>query len=98
MSNTDSFGLLTTLEITDYGFNQSKLLKNAPEWLLTAMQEMALAPNFHHYGLTPSTYENNSGIHELFDVVAYSYDKEDMKFVSIMEGKKLEFHSIISFL
>ncbi|XP_075247547.1 gamma-glutamyl hydrolase B-like [Convolutriloba macropyga] len=91
MSNTDSYGLLTTLEITDYGFNQSKLLKHAPGWLLNAMQNMALAPNFHHYGLTPNTYEQNSGIQEVFEAVAYSYDKENVKFVAILEGKSLPF-------
>ena len=88
MTATDSNGYLDPLEITPFGLLQSKLFKDAPDWLLNALQEKPLTSNFHHYSLTPDTYEKSEGLKDLFDVLAYSYDANGVKYIAIIEGKR----------
>ena len=88
MTGTDSNGYLDPLEITPFGLLQSKLFKDAPDWLLNALQEKPLTSNFHHDSLTPDTYEKSEGLKDLFDVLAYSYDANGVKYIAIIEGKR----------
>ncbi len=88
MSDTDSNNQLADIDITEFGKNGSKLFKEAPAWILEALETQRVAPNFHHYSLLASTYDSNCQIKSLFDVVAFAYDRNNVKFVSIMEGKR----------
>ena len=89
MSHTDSNNLLTSTQLTTYGTEDSDVFNAAPGWLLEAAEKTDVAPNFHHFSLLRSTYDNNADIQEIFHVVSESYDRNNLKFVDIMESKKL---------
>ena len=88
MSNTNSSNQLSNMELTKYGKEDSEVLNSAPDWLITAMETADLAPNFHHFSLLKTTYEAHADIQDIFNVVSYGYDKQNVKFVAIMESKK----------
>lgn len=84
----DSENHLNTQELTEYGREQSDVFSYAPSWLLMAMEDAALAPNFHKYGLLESTFGTNSDLQNIFKVVSYSWDRDNQKYVAIMESDR----------
>lgn len=88
MSHTDSSNQLSTIELTKYGKEESLIFNAAPDWLLDGAETAQVAPNFHSFSLLKSTYDSNEEIQKIFNVVSYSYDRNNVKFVSIMESKK----------
>ena len=89
LSETDSDNFLSSMELTEYGRKNSDVFSNASDWLIRAMENSDITSNFHSYSLLKSTYEDNINIQEIFDVVSYSYSRDNFKYVAIMESKKL---------
>ena len=77
------------MQVTSYGRERSGLFAYAPSWLLMAIEDAALAPNFHKYGLLDSTFQTNKALQDVFNVISYSWDRDNQKYVAIMESAKL---------
>ena len=91
ISKTDSYNHLSRVELTEYGKKESNLFSAAPEWLMAALESTELASNFHFYSLLKTTYDENPNIKKIFNVVSYSYSRDNLKYVAIVESKKLVF-------
>ena len=88
---TDSVNLLSTIEFTKYGEEESEVFSLAPEWLINGLKTNNIAANFHQYSLLKETYDKNLDIQRMFEAVGYSYDRQGLKYVTMMEGKR--YHS-----
>ena len=95
LSQTDSDNYLSSMEFSKYGREDSDLFSAAPDWLIVAIENAKITSNFHLYSLLKETYDANTDIQKIFNVVSYSYSRDNLKYVAIVESKKLVFFNPI---
>ena len=50
--------------------------------------------HIHKCGVLPEIFEKNKNVIENYDIIGYGYDKDNQKFINIIESKKGLKHKI----
>lgn len=93
--------ILVPLKASDENLNlniekgyDSRILGNAPDWLLKALEDDAITYNVHHFSVTPTDYHKSEPLNSTFNIVATSTNDENRDFIAIMEAKKYPFYGV----
>eukprot|EP01027_Heterolobosea_sp_BB2_P008287 GEZU01012290.1.p1 GENE.GEZU01012290.1~~GEZU01012290.1.p1 ORF type:complete len:250 (-),score=35.69 GEZU01012290.1:501-1250(-) len=86
LSDFDAENISLPLSFTPDGLQTSRIFREAPSWMITALQNENLTENFHHYGISPETFQGNRNLVNFFNVISTSFDRENREFVSTIEG------------
>ncbi|KAI9536359.1 hypothetical protein NQZ68_034255 [Dissostichus eleginoides] len=74
--------------------NSSKMFEGFPQKLMQALTEEPLTGNFHHYGLSVKTFQENEPLHRFFSLLSTNVAENQVHFVSTIEGKKYPFYGV----
>ena len=83
LMDTNAYDISYALEYTDYT-NDSRLFSSMPEDAKLALQSNAFTMNWHHYGVSPETFDSflaPAGLRAL----STNHDKDGLPFVSTFE-------------
>ena len=83
---TDSVNYTASLRWTPKSL-YSTLFKYAPDELFTMAEGSKITSHFHKFGVTPATYLKMPKLRKLFKVLACSFDRKGVYFISIIEGR-----------
>ena len=65
----------------------TKLFKDCPEEILTALGTEKITYNHHQAGVSPDSYKSNTNLSDFFNIVSTNKDLAHKTFVSTVEGK-----------
>eukprot|EP01147_Barroeca_monosierra_P010085 gene10086-2253_t len=71
----------------------SRIFKNAPSELITALRNDALTMNNHASGVTPDSFSTSKNLSSFFNVISTNVDRKGRPFVSTIEGKDIPFYA-----
>ncbi|KAM4576966.1 gamma-glutamyl hydrolase isoform 1-T2 [Odontesthes bonariensis] len=74
--------------------HSSRIFHGFPEVLIKALTQEPLTGNFHHYGLTVKTFEENEKLHSFFSLLSTNIAENRVQFVSTIEGKRYPFYGV----
>ncbi|KAM3610596.1 uncharacterized protein V6R79_006382 [Siganus canaliculatus] len=72
----------------------SRMFQGFPTELMTALSQEPLTGNFHHYGVTVKTFQENEELHGFFSVLSTNVADNGVDFVSTIEGKRYPFYGV----
>ncbi|OWF36133.1 gamma-glutamyl hydrolase-like [Mizuhopecten yessoensis] len=75
-------------------FQSSRLFRNLPEDVYTALAKENVTSNLHMYGLTPQNYSGNSLLKNFYRVMSTNFDKNGDVFISTMEAYHYPFYGV----
>ena len=64
----------------------SRLLRDAPEDLITKLSREGITYNYHHECVTPETFTSTKALRDTYKVLSYNNDVNGKTFISTMEG------------
>ncbi|XP_045214855.2 gamma-glutamyl hydrolase-like isoform X2 [Mercenaria mercenaria] len=85
MSDFDAEDLAIPLNFSD-GYQNSRLYGNLPEDVYYFLSKEDVTVNFHHYGITPTTFQLTSDLKKMFRVLSTNVDRNGKEFISTIEG------------
>lgn len=91
MSDFDAEDLMMPLHVLD-GFKNSKLFVNLPDDISEYLQTENVTENYHHYGLSPETYNGNEELKTFYLPLTLNKDRKGKVFLSTMEAYKYPFY------
>ena len=83
---------MMTLNFTESA-RSSKIFGAMPEKLYRDMQTIAMAANFHKYGVAIKTYQQSEAFQELFTVTSTNHDDNGMEYIATMEARNYPFYA-----
>lgn len=90
----------TTAENVAYPLNltteaySSRMFQGFPRELMRALTQEPLTGNFHHYGVTVKTFQENKELQGFFSILSTNIAENGADFVSTMEGKDYPFYGV----
>ncbi|XP_033725631.1 gamma-glutamyl hydrolase-like [Pecten maximus] len=75
-------------------FRDSKLFRNLPENVYTALANEKVTSNLHMYGLTPQNFSGNSLLRKFYRVMSTNLDKYGNVYISTMEAVRYPFYGV----
>ena len=85
-------GMIVPLNVTHAGLS-SRLLRDAPSQVITALQHEPITVNLHSFSALASRIEHaGSATHAFFEVVASNRDARGKEFVSLFEARQYPFY------
>ncbi|KAJ7993951.1 hypothetical protein DPEC_G00260000 [Dallia pectoralis] len=74
--------------------NSSRMFEGFSSDIINALSQEALTGNFHQYGVTIETFQNNDKLVSFFSILSTNKAKNGAIFVSTMEGKTYPFYGV----
>ncbi|XP_041856479.1 gamma-glutamyl hydrolase [Melanotaenia boesemani] len=74
--------------------HSSRMFQGFPEELIKALTQEPLTGNFHHYGLTVKTFQENVKLASFFSLLSTNEATNGAHFVSTLEGKNYPFYGV----
>ncbi|KAM9361114.1 gamma-glutamyl hydrolase [Symphorus nematophorus] len=72
----------------------SRMFDSFPDELMKALTDEPLTGNFHHYGVTVMTFQENEKLQNFFSVLSTNVAENGAHFVSTIEGKRYPFYGV----
>ncbi|KAN0038736.1 hypothetical protein ACTA71_000922 [Dictyostelium dimigraforme] len=99
----ESFDVLTYFNAENYSIPlnftsiayDSKIMRNCPSSIINSLANDPITMNNHHFGISPSTFNNNPSLYQFFDILALNNDKNGLEFISLIESKDYPIYAII---
>ncbi|KAM3927138.1 gamma-glutamyl hydrolase-like [Leptodactylus fuscus] len=66
--------------------SSSKMFCHAPSELLRAASQENITGNFHHFGITPQTFQANKKLSAFYRILSTNHDQDGVEFVSTIEA------------
>uniref|UniRef100_A0A3Q3R4I2 folate gamma-glutamyl hydrolase n=2 Tax=Monopterus albus TaxID=43700 RepID=A0A3Q3R4I2_MONAL len=93
LANTSAENIALPLNLTTEA-NSSKMFEGFPDELMKALTQEPLTGNFHHFGVTVETFQENEKLKNFFSVLSTNVAENGAHFVSTIEGKKYPFYGV----
>lgn len=74
--------------------SSSRMFQGFPSDLMKALTQEPLTGNFHHYGVTVETFQENEKLSSFFSVLSTNVAENGAEFVSTIEGKRYPFYGV----
>ncbi|TMS03478.1 Gamma-glutamyl hydrolase [Larimichthys crocea] len=91
LTNTTAENIALPLNLTPEAAT-SKMFKSFPNDLMKALTQEPLTGNFHHYGLTVKTFQENQNLQSFFSALSTNIAENRVHFVSTIEGRRYPFY------
>lgn len=85
LTDFDAEDLALPLQFTN-NYKDSRLFGNLPEDVFNYLSKKNVTENFHHFGITPTTFEQTYSLRSMFKVLSTNVDRNGKEFVSTIEG------------
>ncbi|XP_029294707.1 gamma-glutamyl hydrolase [Cottoperca gobio] len=72
----------------------SRMFEGFPNKLMRALTREPLTGNFHHFGLTVKTFQENEKLETFFSLLSTNVAENGVHFVSTIEGKRYPFYGV----
>ncbi|XP_070690075.1 gamma-glutamyl hydrolase [Pempheris klunzingeri] len=93
LTNTTAENIALPLNLTTEA-GSSRMFASFPNELMKALTQEPLTGNFHHYGLTVKTFQENAKLQSFFSVLSTNVAENGAHFVSTLEGKRYPFYGV----
>ncbi|CAK6950657.1 gamma-glutamyl hydrolase [Scomber scombrus] len=93
LTNTTAENIALPLNLTEEA-HSSRMFEGFPSDLMKALTQEPLTGNFHHYGVTLKTFEENEKLQSFFSILSTNVAENDARFVSTIEGKRYPFYGV----
>ncbi|XP_076846462.1 gamma-glutamyl hydrolase [Brachyhypopomus gauderio] len=93
LSKTPAENIPLPLNLTSEAAS-SRMFRDFPAELITALSQEALTGNFHHFGVTDQVFLGNDKLRSFFSVLSINKAENGVVFVSTMEGRKYPFYGV----
>lgn len=93
LTNTLAENIALPLNLTtDAG--SSRMFEGFPKELMKDLTQEPLTGNFHHYGVTVQTFQENEKLWSFFSILSTNVAENGAHFVSTIEGKRYPFYGV----
>lgn len=93
LANTIAENVALPLNLTEEA-GSSRMFADFPPKLMSALTQEPLTGNFHHYGLTVKTFQENEKLQSFFSLLSTNVAQNGAHFVSTIEGKRYPFYGV----
>lgn len=93
LANTTAENIALPLNLTAEA-SSSRMFEDFPKKLMRALTQEPLTGNFHHYGVTVKTFQENEKLESFFTVLSTNVAENGAHFVSTIEGKRYPFYGV----
>ncbi|XP_074526949.1 gamma-glutamyl hydrolase [Halichoeres trimaculatus] len=93
LANTTAENIAMPLNLTTEA-SSSRMFAGLSDELMKALSREPLTGNFHHYGLTVKTFQENEKLRTFFSVLSTNVAQNGALFISTLEGKKYPFYGV----
>uniref|UniRef100_A0A7N6ANI9 folate gamma-glutamyl hydrolase n=1 Tax=Anabas testudineus TaxID=64144 RepID=A0A7N6ANI9_ANATE len=93
LESTTAENVAMPLNLTTEG-HSSRMFKDFPDELMKALTQEPLTGNFHRYGITVKTFQENEKLHSFFSMLSTNVAENGAHFVSTIEGKSYPFYGV----
>lgn len=93
LKNTLAENLALPLNLTTE-VSTSRMFQGFPSELLKALPQEPLTGNFHRYGVTVETFQENEKLSNFFSILSTNVAENGVHFVSTIEGKRYPFYGV----
>ncbi|XP_031161745.1 gamma-glutamyl hydrolase isoform X1 [Sander lucioperca] len=93
LANTTAEDIALPLNLTTEA-GSSRMFEGFPNELMRALTQEPLTGNFHHYGLTVETFQENEKLRSFFSLLSTNVAENQVHFVSTIEGKRYPFYGV----
>ncbi|TDH12940.1 hypothetical protein EPR50_G00052270 [Perca flavescens] len=93
LANTTAENIALPLNLTTEA-SSSRMFEGFPNKLMRALTQEPLTGNFHHYGLTLETFQENEKLRSFFSLLSTNVAENEVHFVSTIEGKRYPFYGV----
>ncbi|KAF3695634.1 Gamma-glutamyl hydrolase [Channa argus] len=90
---TTAENIAMPLNLTTEG-TSSRMFKDFPDELMKALTSEPLTGNFHRFGVTVKTFQENERLHNFFSLLSTNVAENGVHFVSTIEGKRYPFYGV----
>ncbi|XP_044053793.1 gamma-glutamyl hydrolase isoform X2 [Siniperca chuatsi] len=87
LTNTTAENIALPLNLTAEA-SSSRMFEGFPSELMKALIQEPLTGNFHHYGLTVKTFQENEKLQNFFSLLSTNIAENGAHFVSTLEGRR----------
>ncbi|XP_051278576.1 gamma-glutamyl hydrolase [Dicentrarchus labrax] len=91
LTNTTAENIALPLNLTAEA-STSKMFEGFPSEFMKVLTQEPLTGNFHHYGLTVKTFQENEKLQSFFSILSTNVAENGAHFVSTIEGKRYPFY------
>ncbi|XP_057296694.1 gamma-glutamyl hydrolase-like [Hydractinia symbiolongicarpus] len=91
---TDSFEYSTTVKWNVKELRNHSFLSSMPKKMIRNSEKQPITAHFHKYSVTPKSLKRSPKLNSFFRNLGTSVDRDGVKFISAMEGKKFPFYGI----
>ncbi|KAF1389323.1 hypothetical protein PFLUV_G00072240 [Perca fluviatilis] len=93
LANTTAENIALPLNLTTEA-SSSRMFEGFPNKFMRALTKEPLTGNFHHYGLTVETFQENEKLRSFFSLLSTNVAENEVHFVSTIEGKRYPFYGV----
>ncbi|XP_038560254.1 gamma-glutamyl hydrolase [Micropterus salmoides] len=93
LTNTTAENIAMPLNLTTEA-DSSRMFKGFPHRLMKALTQEPLTGNFHNYGVTVKTFQDNDKLKSFFSLLSTNIAENGAHFVSTIEGKTYPFYGV----
>ncbi|KAM3867446.1 gamma-glutamyl hydrolase [Diretmus argenteus] len=93
LTNTTAENIALPLNLTEEAYS-SRMFEDFPSEVMKALTQEALTGNFHHYGVTVKTFQENEKLDKFFTILSTNIARNRAHFVSTIEGKRYPFYGV----
>lgn len=93
LANTTAENIAMPLNLTTEA-RSSRMFAGLSDELMKALSHEPLTGNFHHYGLTVKTFQENEKLKTFFSVLSTNVAQNGAHFISTLEGRKYPFYGV----
>ncbi|KAM6965052.1 gamma-glutamyl hydrolase-like [Aplochiton taeniatus] len=93
LTNTSAENMALPLNLTAVA-HSSRMFQGFSPKVMKALSEEALTGNFHHYGITIQTFEENEKLRNFFSSLSTNIAENGANFISTLEGKIYPFYGV----
>ncbi|XP_026178635.1 gamma-glutamyl hydrolase isoform X1 [Mastacembelus armatus] len=93
LENTSAENIALPLNLTTEAYT-SRMFGDFPDDLMKALKHEPLTGNFHRYGVTVKTFQENEKLQSFFSVLSTNVAENGAHFVSTIEGKRYPFYAV----
>ncbi|XP_044193150.1 gamma-glutamyl hydrolase [Thunnus albacares] len=93
LTKTTAENISMPLNLTEEAYT-SRMFEGFPSDLLRALTQEPLTGNFHKYGVTVETFQENEKLQSFFNILSTNVAENEVNFVSTMEAKRYPFYGV----
>ncbi|XP_034548050.1 gamma-glutamyl hydrolase [Notolabrus celidotus] len=93
LKNTTAENIAMPLNLTTEA-GSSRMFAGLSDELMKALTQEPLTGNFHHFGITVETFQENEKLKNFFSVLSTNVAENGAVFISTVEGKRYPFYGV----